>query len=92
MRIKLRLLASLAQITSKDFIEVKLPRGARAADLRNVMKTVLGIDERIANESALLRGGIALRDNDELNEGDEITVLPPVSGGCSYSLNNEEDR
>ncbi len=81
MRIKLRLLASLAQIAGKDFVEVELPKGARAADLRNVMKRVLGIDERIASESALLRGGVALRDNDELNDGDEIAVLPPVSGG-----------
>ncbi len=81
MRIRLRLLASLAQIAGKDLVEVELPRGARVADLRDAMRRILGIDERIASESALLRRGVALRDSDELNDGDEIAVLPPVSGG-----------
>jgi molybdopterin synthase catalytic subunit len=77
MRVTVRLFAQLRERAGQRSLELDLPEGARVrdalgavADLTAGLPVVMAINREYAKE------------NDELSQGDELALIPPVSGGA----------
>lgn len=75
MVVTVRLFAGLRERAGHDRVEVELPEGALVSDLLEAMEVaprscVVAINREYAAESAPVR------------EGDEVALVPPVSGGA----------
>jgi molybdopterin synthase catalytic subunit len=73
--VTVRLFAGLRERAGADRVEIELPEGARVADLLAAMEVaprscVVAINREYAAEGAPVR------------EGDEVALVPPVSGGA----------
>jgi molybdopterin synthase catalytic subunit len=82
VRIKVRLFASLRELAGSDVADVELAEEATAGDV------VAALAERSELSEFLSRGGVAIAVNREyvraetpVREGDEVALIPPVSGG-----------
>lgn len=80
MVVRVRLFAALRERAGSDEIELELPEGALVSDalermggLIGDMKTVLAVNREYAPAHATLQ------------PGDELALIPPVSGGCPVS-------
>ncbi len=78
MVVKVRLFASLRERADTDQIELELPEGARVsdalhrlADVTDGVPVVLAVNQEYAPSDQLLRSG------------DEVALVPPVSGGAA---------
>jgi molybdopterin synthase catalytic subunit len=81
MQVRVRLFAVLRERAGADQVELDLPEGARVQDaldrfaqLANGMRVVMAINHEYADVDSPLR------------EGDELALIPPVSGGSVRSL------
>jgi molybdopterin converting factor subunit 1 len=86
MRVRVRLFARARDLAGTDLMELTLPEGATAGQLRRALA------ERAPALAGLL-GRSALAVNDEfaddalpLPAGAEVAVLPPVSGGGAAAV------
>jgi len=77
VKVKIRLFATLRDRAGTDHVELDLPESARVRDaldqLRAItsdLKVVMAINQEYADENAILRAG------------DELALIPPVSGGA----------
>lgn len=83
MRLRLLAFASAADALGRDEIDLDLPEGGTLADLR------ARLDGRAPGLSplwprlAIAVNGRVVSGRVELREGDEVALLPPVSGGSS---------
>jgi sulfur carrier protein ThiS len=77
MKIRVELQAYLEDYSpdGQDKFSYEMPDGATVADL--IRK--LGVPEELASVIAI--GDQAADASQELNEGDRVTVIPPVAGG-----------
>jgi len=76
-----RLFAALRERAGRDVVELELPEGARVADALQRLETVTNgvpVVMAVNHEYADLDAG--------LHEGDEVALIPPVSGGAVGSL------
>jgi molybdopterin synthase catalytic subunit len=78
MRVRVRLFAVLRERAGRDTIELDLPEGARVADalaavddLAGGLSLVLAVNREYAKPDA------------PLSAGDELALIPPVSGGAA---------
>ncbi len=78
MRVKVRLFAQLRERAGRSEIELELPEGARVSDalqavggLTDGLRVVMAVNREYADEAA------------ELHAGDELALIPPVSGGAA---------
>ena len=76
MRVRVRLFAGLRERVGRRALELELPDGARAADVWGALE----LGER--------PGGLAVavnrryvEEDEPLSDGDEVALIPPVSGG-----------
>ena len=76
MMVRIRLFAMLRERAGRDELELELPDGARVADalaaldhLAGGLSLVLAVNREYAPPDAVLRAG------------DELALIPPVSGG-----------
>ena len=81
MRVRVRLFAQLRERAGQPEIEVELPEGAVVRDALAAMgdlvaglPVVMAVNREYADESALL------------SPGDELALIPPVSGGSSVHV------
>jgi molybdopterin synthase catalytic subunit len=79
-----RLFASLREAAGREWLEVDLPGGARVGDL---LADLAGRRElgRAAGRCLVARGTEYVGAEARLQEGDEVAVLPPLSGGSGAS-------
>ena len=79
MRVTVRLFAGLRERAATDVLELELPERARTSDVWRQLEPQLGarpegllvaVNRRYANE------------DDHLADGDEVALIPPVSGGA----------
>jgi molybdopterin converting factor subunit 1 len=77
MTVRIRLFAMLRERAGRDELELELPEGARVADalaaldhLAGGLSLVLAVNREYAAPDAVLRAG------------DELALIPPVSGGA----------
>jgi len=67
-----------------DVIEVNLPQGSRSDDVSDALKDHLSSDAIAAvnaDEVKMAVNQVILRANQNLNEGDEVAFMPPITGG-----------
>ena len=76
MKVRIRLFAALRERAGTDQVELDLPEQARVRDALDLLRTVtsdlpvvMAINQEYANEDAVLQAG------------DELALIPPVSGG-----------
>ena len=65
-------------------IEVNLPQGSRSDDVSDALKDHLSSDAIAAvnaDEVKMAVNQVILRANQNLNEGDEVAFMPPITGG-----------
>jgi sulfur-carrier protein len=81
MRVRVLFFGALKEIFGGENEEIELPEDANVACLKRLL------EERVTGHDDLL-GSIAIavnreyaRAEDSLHEGDEVALLPPVSGG-----------
>ena len=80
----MRFFASLREITCVDVIEVNLPQGSRSDDVSDALKDHLSSEAIAAvnaDEVKMAVNQVILRANQNLNEGDEVAFMPPITGG-----------
>ena len=78
MLVRVRLFAALRERAGRDELELELPEGARVrdalesvADVAGGLRVVMAVNREYADEDAPLRAG------------DELALIPPVSGGAT---------
>ena len=83
VRVTVRLFASLRELTGESTAQVDVPDGSRAADVWEAcvqrwpalatrrQSTVLAVNQEFAKPDVVIR------------DGDEVALLPPVSGGTN---------
>ncbi len=81
MTLTVRLFARARDLAGADRVAVELPAGATAADLRRRLAEQVPALAALLERSALAVGGEFAEDGQPLTAGDEVALLPPVSGG-----------
>lgn len=76
MKVRVRLFAGLRERAGSGSVEIELPDGAVVADVWSA----LGLGDEPAGLLFALNRGYAKKDA-ALSSGDEVAVIPPVSGG-----------
>ena len=67
-----------------DVIEVNLPQGSGSDDVSDALKDHLSSDAIAAvnaDEVKMAVNQVILRADQNLNEGDEVAFMPPITGG-----------
>jgi MoaE-MoaD fusion protein len=89
MQVRIRLFAGLRERAGADEVELELPEGARVSDaLERIRDLTAGVPVVMAVNREYARG------DDPLSTGDELALIPPVSGGsvgvCHARVTTEE--
>jgi MoaE-MoaD fusion protein len=82
MTVRIRLYAILRERARRDWVELELPPGATVADALEELSRAQGLAEvlgRLPVRMAVNRDYAAA--DTRLQEGDELALIPPVSGG-----------
>jgi molybdopterin synthase catalytic subunit len=87
VRVRVRLFAALRERAGSGSVEVELPDGAVVGDVW----PALGLGDEPAGLLFARNRGYADRD-EALAAGDEVAVIPPVSGGSSDNARGSEPR
>jgi MoaE-MoaD fusion protein len=83
--IQVRLFAMLRERAGRDSLELELPDGATVADALERLEREPGLDEllgRLPVRAARNREYVS--EDERLEPGDELAVIPPVSGGAGH--------
>jgi molybdopterin converting factor subunit 1 len=81
MRIHVRLFARARDLAGSDRLTIELPEGATVGQLRRMLTTQYPKLAGLLEHSALAVADEFAADNQPLSVGDEVALLPPVSGG-----------
>lgn len=81
MRIRLLAFASAREALGVPQLEIELPDGSRLDDLRRTLEAAHGGLATLWPRLAVAVDGELARDNPALGDGQEVALLPPVSGG-----------
>src|SRR3954447_18523839 len=87
MRVRVRLFAMLRERAGRDSVELALADGATVADALEALRADPGLDEmlgRLPVRMAVNRDYASLETR--LASGDELALVPPVSGGADSSV------
>lgn len=81
MKIKVKFFAFLKEISGSEFIKLEIKNGATLGDLKRMLKERYGSSLNLERGIVFAVNGTVVKKNVKLKEGDEIALLPPVSGG-----------
>ena len=82
MVVHVRLFAMLRERAGRESVEVELDDGATVDDALNALRSQHGLDDLIARMPVTMAVNRDYADHDQtLTEGDELALIPPVSGG-----------
>jgi len=81
MLIRTRLFARHRELLGEDDLEVELPSGATVGDLLRQIQARGGPLSLLAEQSAVAVNLRYAEASETLTEGDEVALIPPVSGG-----------
>jgi molybdopterin synthase catalytic subunit len=81
--IRVRLFASLRELAGEDVAEVDLDEGATAGDLLTALAARPGLAEALGPDRVVVAVNREYaRPERRINDGDEVALIPPVSGGA----------
>jgi molybdopterin synthase catalytic subunit len=81
MQIKVRLFAAIAEAAGERALAIELPEGATAADARDAVAAQFPVAALACARVALAVNAAYASPEQPLREGDEVALIPPVSGG-----------
>lgn len=81
MRVKIKFFAALREGTEKSEIEIDIPSGSRLNDLIERLKKEYKAIAEFKTSIAYSINMEYAKGDEVLKEGDEIALIPPVSGG-----------
>jgi molybdopterin converting factor small subunit len=81
MRIEVRLFAQARERVGSAHARLELPDGSRVSDALTALGRVHPSLDELFPHLAVAIGGVLARPVDVLADGDELALLPPVSGG-----------
>jgi len=81
MRVRVRLFASYREALGREWLEEDLPTGARVRDLLQRLASRHGL-ATAPGRALVARRMEYVAAEAPLADGDEIALLPPLSGGC----------
>jgi len=82
MNVSVRLFAILRERAGRDSVEIELPEGARVADALSVLEREPGLGDVLPRLSVTMAVNREYAGDDTaLAAGDELALIPPVSGG-----------
>jgi molybdopterin synthase catalytic subunit len=81
MRVSVRLFAGLRERAGADRVEIDLPEGARVADVLAAMATT-PVGELRPRECVVAVNREYAEPHEHVQAGDEVALVPPVSGGA----------
>lgn len=83
MSVTVRLFAILRELAGARFIDVELPPGATVADALEILQARNELSDALARIPVRMAVNREYADADsELHPGDELALIPPISGGC----------
>ena len=86
MNVSVRLFAILRERAGRDSVELDLPEGARVDDALAALAREPGLVDVLPRLSVAMAVNRSYAAGDtELGEGDELALIPPVSGGAPAS-------
>jgi molybdopterin synthase catalytic subunit len=77
VKVSVRLFAGLRQRAGRDSVELELPEGARVDDALAAL-----VDVTAGTQCVLAVNRVYATGDQPLNAGDELALIPPVSGGA----------
>lgn len=83
MRIRVKLYPPLADKLHTVFLQIQLPEGNSVADAVALLQKQEHLKEAILPSEYLVvaNGSVIVSDNQELHDGDNLTLFPPMAGG-----------
>ena len=81
MRVTVRLFAGIAEAAGERVIALDLPNGASAADARDAVAARFPVAALACSRVALAVNASYAAPEQPLAAGDEVALIPPVSGG-----------
>ncbi len=82
MKVSVVAFATASDLLGKEALEVTLPHGSRLSDLRQELTTRFPELEAVWPRLAVAVGGKLAPTDRDLEDGVEVALLPPVSGGA----------
>jgi molybdenum cofactor biosynthesis protein MoaC/molybdopterin converting factor subunit 1 len=85
--IQVRLFAMLRERAGRDSLEIELPQGATVADAMALLEREPGLDELLGRLPVrAARNREYVNEGEPLASGDELALIPPVSGGSDQHV------
>lgn len=81
MTFRVKLFAAMRDLAGDDFADVELPDPATVGDLRRELGKLLPLARTLLNRSGIAVNQDFAENERPLTAGDEVAVIPPVSGG-----------
>jgi molybdopterin synthase catalytic subunit len=89
MRVNVKLFGAVREQSGAKELSLELPEGARIADLRSRLEAEIEIVAKFGERLRISRNLELVTENEQLADGDEIALLPPVSGGAGLCTLSE---
>lgn len=81
MKLSVRLFAAAREAASAERVEIELPAGAKVDDVRVALAAAAPALAPLIDRSLLAVNAEYVDIQTQLNADDELTLIPPVSGG-----------
>ena len=81
MRVAVTAFAGLRELLAGNAPELELPSGANVGDVWSSLVRLHPALTPLAASTRFARNGRLAERSDELSDGDEVALLPPVGGG-----------
>lgn len=81
MNVRVKLFAILREAAGTGEVDLNVPPGTRAGAVRQILTAAHPAIERYLPRAALAVNRSYATPETELQEGDEVALIPPVSGG-----------
>ncbi|MCL5959797.1 MAG: molybdopterin converting factor subunit 1 [Chloroflexi bacterium] len=81
MRVRVRLFASQREVVGQRELELDMPGGSTASDVLSRLTSEYPRLAGVASSTMLAVNREYVDQKTKLKEGDEVALLPPVSGG-----------
>jgi molybdopterin converting factor subunit 1 len=79
--VSIKLFAAARELAGQSEVTLKLPPGADVAELRQTLAAELPALSPLTARSLIALNAEYAADNNPITEGDDLALIPPVSGG-----------